>query len=211
MPAAYASAEKRAELVAAARGLLHEQGFHRTTLADVAERASVPLGNVYYYFKTKEALAEAVITAHEQALRELFASWDAAHRDPRARLRRLVRAPLDATDRVIQFGCPHGSLCQELEKLGKDAPLARAGARLLAVYIDWSDAQFRALGCAKREARGLATDLVASVQGTMLLANTLRSSALLAAQLRRVEHWLDGLGPSTSPSRGRATRPRSRS
>jgi TetR/AcrR family transcriptional repressor of nem operon len=210
-PAAYASADKRAELVTAATVLLHEQGFHRTTLADVAGRASVPLGNVYYYFKTKEALAEAVITAHEQALRERFASWDAEHRDPRERLRQLVHAPLDTGDRIIQFGCPHGSLCQELEKLGEDAPLARAGARLLALYIDWTDAQFRALGCEKRESRALATDLVASVQGTMLLANTLRSSALLVAQLRRVEHWLDGVGPSTSSSRGRATRPRSRS
>jgi TetR/AcrR family transcriptional regulator, transcriptional repressor for nem operon len=211
MPAAYASADKRAELVAAATGLLHEQGFHRTTLADVSERASVPLGNVHYYFKTKEALAEAVIGAHEQALRERFASWDAALRDPRARLRRLVRAPLDTSDRVIQFGCPHGSLCQELEKLGERAPLARAGASLLAVYIDWSDAQFRALGCDKREARALATDLVASVQGTMLLANTLRSSALLAAQLRRVEGWLDRAGPCTSRSGAKPVRTRSRS
>ncbi len=211
MRAAYASADKRAELVAAATGLLHEQGFHRTTLADVAQRASVPLGNVYYYFRTKEALAEAVIVAHEQALRERFASWDAAVRDPRARLRRLVRAPLDTTDRVIQFGCPHGSLCQELEKLGPDAPLARAGARLLAVYIHWSDAQFRALGCDKRESRALATDLVASVQGTMLLANTLRSPALLATQLRRVERWLDGAGPSTLPSGTSPAQTRSRS
>jgi AcrR family transcriptional regulator len=212
MPAAYASADKRAELVAAAKGLLHEQGFQRTTLADVADRASVPLGNVYYYFKTKEALAEAVITAHEQALRGLFASWDSAHRDPRARLRRLVRAPLDTADRIIQFGCPHGSLCQELEKLGGDAPLARAGARLLAVYIDWSDAQFRALGCDKRESRALATDLVASVQGTMLLANTLRSSTLLAAQLRRIERWLDLTGPSAKPpSRAKPVPVRSRS
>ena len=210
-PAAYDSADKRSELVTAATMLLQEQGFHRTTLADVAGRASVPLGNVYYYFKTKEALAEAVIAAHEQALRERFASWDAAQRDPRERLRQLVRAPLDTSDRIIQFGCPHGSLCQELEKLGEDAPLARAGARLLAVYIDWTDMQFRALGCEKRESRALAADLVASVQGTMLLANTLRSSALLVAQLRRVEHWLDGVGPSTSSSRGRATRPRSRS
>ena len=211
MPAAYASADKRAELVAAAARLLHEQGFHRTTLADVAEGASVPLGNLYYYFKTKEALAEAVIAAHEQALRERFASWDAARRDPHARLRCLVRAPLDTGDRVIQFGCPHGSLCQELEKLGADAPLARAGARLLAVYIDWSDAQFRALGCDRRESRALATDLVASVQGTMLLANTLRSSALLAAQLRRVERWLDGAVSSTSPSLAKPARTRSRS
>ena len=31
-----------------------------TTLADVAEMAKLPLGGIYYYFKTKDALAEAV-------------------------------------------------------------------------------------------------------------------------------------------------------
>ena len=210
IPSAYASADKRADLIAAATGLLHEQGFHRSTLADVAGRASVPLGNVYYYFKTKEALAEAVIAAHETALREQFASWDAAERNPRARLRRFVLAPLEAADRVIQFGCPHGSLCHELEKLGQDAPLARAGTRLLAVYIDWSEAQFRALGCDKRRSRALATDLIASVQGTMLLANALRSPALLEAGLRRVQRWLDRARPSAPPSRPERTRMRSR-
>src|ERR1700722_18164181 len=106
MPAAYASADKRAELVTAATALLHEQGFHRTTLADVAGRAGVPLGNLYYYFKTKEALAEAVIGAHEQTLLTRFTSWTNAHRDPRARLHVMVRAPLDFSDRLIQFGCP---------------------------------------------------------------------------------------------------------
>jgi TetR/AcrR family transcriptional regulator, transcriptional repressor for nem operon len=198
MPAPYAAEEKRTELVRAATRLLHEQGFQRTTLADVASRARVPLGNVYYYFKTKEALAEAVIASHEAALRERFASWTSAHRDPKLRLRRLVRAPLDALDGVIQFGCPHGSLCQELEKLGADAPLAKAGARLLAVYIDWASEQFLALGCGRRESQALAADLVASVQGTMLIAHTLRSPDLLAHQLRRVERWLDdALSPRT--------------
>src|SRR5271170_269860 len=165
-PAPYASGEKRAELVASATRLLHEQGFHRTTLADVASAAKVPLGNLYYYFKTKDALAEAVIQAHEEALRERFAQWTSTHCEPRARLRCLVRAPLDFADSVIQFGCPHGSLCQELEKLGPDAPLAKAGARLLGVYIEWVEEQFRALGFGRREARALAADLVAAVQGT---------------------------------------------
>src|SRR5579863_1976896 len=197
MFAPYVADDKRAELVRVATRLLHMQGFHRTSLADVAESARVPVGNVYYYFKTKEALAEAVIASHEAALRELFASWTAAHRDPKHRLRRLVRAPVDSDD-IIQFGCPHGSLCQELDKLGADAPLAKAGARLLAVYIDWASEQFRALGCGRREAGALAADLVAAVQGTMLIAHTLRSPALLAQQLRRVEHWLDeALSPRT--------------
>jgi AcrR family transcriptional regulator len=201
MPVPYASNEKRTELVLAAMQLLHEQGFHRTTLADVAGRADVPLGNVYYYFKTKEVLAEAVINNHEEALRARFASWTSAHREPLARLRCLVRAPLDAADHVIQFGCPHGSLCQELEKLGKGAPLAKAGARLLTVYIDWAEEQLRTHGFARREARALATDLVGAVQGAMLIANTMRSKELLTQQLRRVERGLDDTFASHRRSR----------
>ncbi len=189
-PAPYASSDKRAELVASAARLLHEQGFHRTTLADVAIAAKVPLGNLYYYFKTKDALAEAVIAAHEAALREVFGAWTKKHDDPKKRLRCLLRAAVDSADSVIQFGCPHGSLCQELEKLGPDAPLSKSGARLLAVYVDWVEAQFRELG-AGREARALAVDLVASVQGTMLLAHTMRSHELLTRHLRRVERSLD--------------------
>ena len=87
----YASAEKRAELVTAAKLLLHEQGLHRTTLADVASRADVPLGNIYYYFKTKDSLAEAVLEAHDAALRADFASWESVHDEPMVRLRRLIR------------------------------------------------------------------------------------------------------------------------
>ncbi len=190
MPAPYASADKRAELIGSATRLLHRQGFQRTTLADVAGDAKVPLGNVYYYFKTKDALAEAVIAAHEAALHERFGSWTRKHEDPRKRLRCLIRAPLDSTDAIVQFGCPHGSLCQELEKLGPKAPLAKAGARLLAVYVDWAEAQFRELG-AGRESHARAVDLVASIQGTMLLAHTMRSRDLLTRHLHRVERSLD--------------------
>jgi len=78
---------KRDRLIAGARETIHRQGVEATTIADIAEASDVPLGNVYYYFKSKEALAEAVIAAHEHALRARFASWDAAHRDPRAVMR----------------------------------------------------------------------------------------------------------------------------
>jgi AcrR family transcriptional regulator len=199
VPAAYASEEKRTVLVQAAKALLHEQGFARTTLAEVATRAGVPLGNVYYYFKTKDAIAEAVIAAHEAALLAMFAGWTATDREPRRRLLRLVRAPLDSSS-IIQFGCPHGSLCQELEKLGARTPLAKAAGRLLEVYLDFAEQQFRSAGLGPREARARATDLVASIQGTMLLAHTMRSRELLASQLKRVERWLDASLPHRSPS-----------
>jgi TetR/AcrR family transcriptional regulator, transcriptional repressor for nem operon len=186
--------------VRSAQQLLHEQGFARTTLADVAERSGVPLGNVYYYFKTKDAIAEAVITAHEADLRGLFAAWTAKHRDPRDRLRRLVRAPLASRDAVVNFGCPHGSLCQELEKLGARAPLAKASARLLGLYLEFAEQQLRAAGLRRREATATAAELIAAIQGTMLLAHTMRSHALLASQLKRVERWLETTLLPRSPS-----------
>ena len=52
---------KRERLVASAGDLLHRQGVMATTLAQVAEAADVPPGNVYYYFKTKDDLVRAVI------------------------------------------------------------------------------------------------------------------------------------------------------
>jgi TetR/AcrR family transcriptional repressor of nem operon len=193
--ASYASAEKRAELVAAAMQLLHEQGFQRTTLTHVASRAEVPPGNVYYYFKTKDALAEAVVGEHMRLLRARFDAWTNTHRDPRARLRLFIRAPLDAVDRVVQFGCAHSSLCQELEKLDADSPLPKAATQLMSLYLEWAEEQFRALGIARGEARALAADLVGAVKGALLLANTMRSKEILTRQLRRIEAWLDGVHP----------------
>src|SRR5258708_23411700 len=146
MLAPYVSDQKRSHLVRAAKQLIHEQGLERTTFAHVAARADVPLGNVYYYFKTKEALAESAIASHEADLRVAFAAWTAAHREPRARLRRFVRGPLHYAEDVIKFGCPHGSLCQKLEKLAAKESLAKAARRLLSAYIDCADGHVRAHG-----------------------------------------------------------------
>ena len=52
---------KRDRLVEAATIMFYQHGVTCTTLADIAERAEVPLGNIYYHFRTKDALVEAVI------------------------------------------------------------------------------------------------------------------------------------------------------
>jgi TetR/AcrR family transcriptional regulator, transcriptional repressor for nem operon len=187
----YDSTGKRAELVRAAKELLHEQGFNKTTLADVALRATVSLGNVYYYFATKQALAEAVIMSHCAQLRKQFELWASTIQDPKLRLRSMVRAPLDSADSLVQYGCPHGSLCQELEKLGADTALAKAGALLLSTYVDWAQEQFQALGFKEKSSHALAEQLVAALQGTILIAHTMRSGELLARQLGRIELWLE--------------------
>ena len=62
---------KRERLIAAARQVLYEHGIEQATLADIAVAAEVPLGNVYYYFKTKDALVSAVIEVYRNYFAEL--------------------------------------------------------------------------------------------------------------------------------------------
>ena len=50
---------KRERLAEAAAQVFHEQGVEKTTLTDIARAADVPVGNVYYYFKTKDELVGA--------------------------------------------------------------------------------------------------------------------------------------------------------
>src|SRR5467141_1384418 len=53
--------DKRTRLVETAMKLAYRNGFRESSLADIAKAAHVPVGNVYYYFKTKEELGEAVV------------------------------------------------------------------------------------------------------------------------------------------------------
>jgi TetR/AcrR family transcriptional regulator, transcriptional repressor for nem operon len=177
---------KRERLVESARALIHEQGVHRTTLAEVAERGDVPLGNVYYYFKSKDELVRAVLEGYQEQADALVAAFD-RHRTPQARLKALVRNWADMRDEVARHGCPMGSLCSELDKLGGDAE--RDAAAVMARIIDWAEGQFRQLG--RRDARDLAVALFAGVQGAALLANTFRDPDILTRQGRHLERWID--------------------
>ena len=66
---------KRERLVAGAREVIHQLGVEKTTIADIAQAAEVPAGNVYYYYKTKDELVAAAIDSHptdEQLIELVF-------------------------------------------------------------------------------------------------------------------------------------------
>src|ERR671931_512495 len=91
---------KRERLVASATALFHEQGVQPTTIAEVADRAEVPLGNVYYYFKTKDELVGAVLAGYLEQAATLIESFERG-RTPQARLKALVRNWSDMRDAVV--------------------------------------------------------------------------------------------------------------
>lgn len=186
-----APAGKRARLVAAACRVLHEQGIERTTLADIAVAADVPVGNVYYYFKTKDQLVEAAINAHGNDLRAMLSALD-RRRTPQARLKGLISALVEQRELAARYGCPFGTLACELDK--RPDGLDRTAADVLGILADWTEQQFRSMGVPDQaDARDLAIALVASYQGISLLTNTFRDPELMVREGRRLERWIDSL------------------
>jgi AcrR family transcriptional regulator len=180
--------DKRDRLIASAMELIHRQGVERPTLAEIAEAADVPPGNVYYYFKTKDELIDAVVQARASEVRELLDSLD-RRRTPAARLKGLARNWPEARDLVVDHGCPLGTLSVELND--HEDGLSRPGARLFSALIDWSEIQFREMGA--RPAREHALTLISTVQGAALLSSAFSDPAILVSQVHRLERWIDSL------------------
>ena len=180
---------KRQRLIAAATQLLHRHGVEKTTLADIAQAADVPVGNVYYYFKTKDDIIAAVIEAHVQQSRAALAAISSIHRSPKSRLKALVGEFAGQRDVIALYGCPQGSLCSELDKRPGRPDFALP--ELMRIPIEWAEEQFRALG--QDDAHDLAVSLIASYEGSALLTNTFRDPDILAREARRLNRWIDGL------------------
>lgn len=180
--------DKRTRLVSGARAVIHQQGVEKTTIADIAEAAEVPVGNVYYYFKTKDELVEAAIAAQAEEITATLATLE-HHRTPKARLKAFIRMLADQGEITARYGCPQGSLCSELDK--RQDETAGSCAQLIKLPIDWAERQFRAMG--RRDADELAVALQAAYQGIALLTNTFRNPELMRREARRLERWIDSL------------------
>lgn len=178
--------DKRERLIQAADKLIYEQTFHTTTLADIAKLADVPLGNVYYYFKTKEAIMDAVLQKRANEWRSLFQQWEQIP-DVKQRLCALLEHNATQSETLARFGCVIGSLCQELGKQG--GILANAAAKLMADILKWTETQFRELGQGERASQ-LATYFLSGIQGMNLLTLTFKEPQYMQRQSQCLQEWL---------------------
>jgi AcrR family transcriptional regulator len=176
-------------LVTAARELIYRQGVAGTALADIAQAADVPVGNVYYYFKTKDDIIDAVVQTHAQQLESALAALERRHRGAKTRLKALMAVLAQRANETRRYGCPYGTLSAELGKRAEGSdPLA---ARLMQILLDWAEQQFRAMG--RPDARDLAVELVSSYEGAAFLTNALGQPEIVARQARRLNMWLEAL------------------
>ena len=82
--------ERRAQIMRAARSLFVERGFLATRMEDVAKRAQLSKGAVYFYFESKRALFDSLVE-EEHATTVRF-------------LEEAVADPRPAADKLIEVG-----------------------------------------------------------------------------------------------------------
>jgi AcrR family transcriptional regulator len=84
--------EKREAVLRAAVQLFLEQGYHRATLNDVAERLNITKPALYNYFRSKEEILFECCALGQERVEEVIAEIDAGDGTGLSKLRKLIRA-----------------------------------------------------------------------------------------------------------------------
>jgi AcrR family transcriptional regulator len=182
-------ADHRTRLLEAAEKTTYRYGFGNTAIADIAKRAGIPLGNVYYYFKTKSEIAESIVNLRVSRFRKLLAEFDKAD-SPQERLCAFVNIKMKNREELARHGCPVGTLCSELRKLGGSA--ADQSTVLFSTALEWMEREFRALGKGA-DSHSLAVHLLSATQGVSVLAHTFRDPGLIDMEATRLKDWIRSL------------------
>ena len=182
-------ADNRRRLLRAAETTTYRRGFGNASIADIAKEARIPLGNVYYYFKTKDEIGDAVIELRVSRFRKLLKEFDKAG-SPRERLCAFVQTKIRNRATLARNGCPVGTLCSELRKLGGGP--ANKSKVLFAEALAWMERQFRALGKGA-DSRRLAVHLLSATQGVSVLGHTFHDPGMIKTEAARLKKWIRSL------------------
>ena len=179
---------KRERLIEASITCFHQIGYERVSLAQIAAKANVPLGNVYYYFKTKAALAQAVVLAWQDRVNSNFKELDTLP-EPKQKLLGFLKRSNKAKNIYTEFGCPLANLARDL-MASKEAELSELAKDVYVNYYKWTEEQFRRLGYKKSDAKLKSRFFVASLQGAILLAHANQDESVLTDQIKLLKKWV---------------------
>jgi TetR/AcrR family transcriptional repressor of nem operon len=195
----------REQIVQAADRLFYQNGYEHTSFADIADVVKISRGNFYYHFKTKDEILDAVIDARLKGTRAMLDQWTIAAESPKERIRSFINILIANRADIKRYGCPVGTLCTELAKLGHPA---QAGAsELFTLFRTWLCRQFVLLG-RERDADALAMHLLARSQGVATLASVFRDETFIRQEVQQMNGWLDACTAAAGEKTRHAAVPR---
>lgn len=185
---------KRDALAAAAAELFWTRGYAATSLSDIAKASGVPVGNVYYYFRSKADLALAVADIFVSETGTMLEEIKAEHELPRNRLSGLVERLSRSLKSRVAHGCPIALCVRDFRHEAPDA--ATRAAEAFSLLIGFMAGELGRLGVRPALSLGAARGALAEWQGGMMVAHALGDAAVLSESFRRMEQHLLGAGRS---------------
>lgn len=181
--------DKRERLINAAKELFYRQGFNNTTIADIAKLAEVPLGNVYYYFKTKDEICDAVIKERSLETTKMIAEFNTLNA-VEEKLFAIVNFYSENAQEISQYGNIFSELAQELSR--QNSPLAAKAKEVLAAIIDWLHIQFKSF-YSDVDAKNHAIKFLSTLQGIQVLTLALQDPSIVLKQVELLKEEIKQL------------------
>ena len=183
------AAGTRERFIATTARLLLFRGYYGTALSDIIEQSGAPRGSLYFHFPggKDELVLAATRAGADQATRALAEALADAP-DPAAG----VRAYAEEAARLMResgytFGCPLAPVVLDGE--GGLPALAELCRATFAAWTGLLHTAFAGAGMPGRRAKALATIVVTTIEGALLMARSYRDAAPLetaAAELERL-------------------------
>ena len=178
------------------------KGYSATSVADILHEADINSGSLYHHFETKQGLLVAVLEAYRDNIESMLITpaWDGVQ-DPIGRVYALLgryRDLLTSTD--CSYGCPIGSLALELHE--PDPPVRMLLAANFERWIDFVESCFAAARDqlpAQTDTRALATFVLTTMEGGVMLSRTTRNPAPFDMAVAMVRDYVDRLLLAAQP------------
>lgn len=177
----------RNSIIEAADRLFYQQGYEHTSFTSISDSVGISRGNFYYHFKSKDEILDAVIDLRVEKTQQMLLKWEVDFSDPIKRIECFIDMLIANQTLIIKYGCPVGTLCVELAKLGH-ASQDRAN-ELFMLFRNWLAQQFTALGLTSMPDT-LAMHLLARSQGIATLANAFRDDTFIEQEVIFLKAWL---------------------
>ncbi|GAA1592990.1 TetR/AcrR family transcriptional regulator [Kribbella sancticallisti] len=180
------TSDARPKILQAGRDLMARRGYTALGVAEICATAGVPKGSFYYFFDSKQALAEAVIEEHWANQGAQWAELLGGDKPPLERLRDLFDATTEVQrtaqkDTGAVTGCLFGNLTLELST--QDSAIRERLQEIFEAQIEMVAAVVelaRQNGDIKvTDSREAARSLVAQLEGMVLFAKLLNDPAQL--------------------------------
>ena len=172
----------RQRILESAMDLLNTKSYHATTMNDIISATGVQKGNLYYYFQGKEALVADLVKAAGKSYGE-YLSERAGNGTPIERLCGILDGVLDYhRNKGLKGGCLFGNLAMET---ADTVPVVAESVKwVLDSGIDWLAALIAKTGIRENaksgaDARSMAIQIVAEIEGSILLARLGRDISIL--------------------------------